>query len=576
MTRQTKQTALYARLSRDDELHGESGSIQNQKAMLEDYAARNGFSNIAHFCDDGFSGGTFDRPGWKAMIAEIEAGNIGTVIVKDMSRIGRDYLQTGYYTEVFFREKGVRFIAISNNIDSKNQESGEFAPFLNIMSEWFLRDTSRKIKASFKTKGKAGKRLTHVPIYGYMCDPNDKSKWLIDPEAAEVVQRIFALTVAGNGPFKIARILASEKIPRPTHSKHTRGIMNYENRNDPALAYAWSGESIGAMIAKPEYMGHTVNFRFSKESYKDKRSKENPKEDWLIFENTHPAIIDPETWETAQKCRQTKRRTNSKGQGNPFTGLVFCADCGAKLYNHQSRTSTQNYYACSAHTKARSHFEQKCSAHYIRTATLGALTLEVVERVSAFVKTDEAEFVRRVREDSEVREMEMAKAHRKRLAREQKRITELDTLIRKIYEDNVSGKLSDKRFEALSQEYEQEQTELEQSVAQVQAELDTFTADSNRADRFIEIVKRHTDFSELTPTMIAEFVEKVIVHQADKSGGERDQDVEVYLNFIGKFEVPIPDLTPEEMEAEELARYKRTRHREAQRKYLAKQEQQSA
>ncbi|MCL2568182.1 MAG: recombinase family protein [Oscillospiraceae bacterium] len=580
MSKQTKITALYERLSRDDELHGESGSIQNQKTMLEAYAAQHGFCNVIHFTDDGFTGGNFDRPGWKTMIAEIEKGNVGTVIVKDMSRIGREYLQTGYYTEVFFREKGVRFIAIGNNIDSKNSESSEFAPFLNIMSEWFLRDTSRKIKAAHKANGMAGKRLTFMPIYGYRLDPEDKSKWIIDPEAAEVVRRIFQLTIEGKGPHKIARILTAEKILCPKQYKAAHGLVNY---SDTGGSSVWSGTSISDILKKPEYMGHTVNFRSAKESYKDKRSKERPREEWVIFENTHPRIVDPETWETAQRCRKTVRRTDSTGEANPLTGLVFCADCGAKLYNHRrsyaktyvdkegkTRTrSPKDEYTCSTYDLSAIRFGRTCTSHYVRTATLRDLILDAIKRVSEFVKTNEAEFIRRVREDSAIREVETVKAHRRRLAREEKRITELNTLIRRIYEDNVSGKLTDKRFEALSQEYEQEQAELESSAVQIRAELNTFAADGNRAESFIEIVKRHNDFSELTSAMIAEYIERIVVHQADKSGGEREQDVEIFLNFIGKFEVPMPEPSQGEIEAEEFARYKRTRHREAQRRYAA-------
>jgi len=585
----TKITALYERLSRDDELHGESGSIQNQKAMLEAYAAQHGFSHVVHFTDDGYTGGNFDRPGWKAMIAEVEAGNVATIIVKDMSRVGREYLQTGFYTEVFFREKGVRFIAVANNIDSQDSNSGEFAPFLNIMSEWYLRDNSRKIKAGHRAKGMSGKRLTYRPIYGYRRDPNDKEKWIVDPESAEVVRRIFKLTIEGNGVFEIAKILSSEKILRPTCYKHANGIVTYKKESVSINQQVWNSGSVADILSKPEYMGHTVNFRFNKEYYKDKRAKKNAKEDWVIFEHTHPAIIDPETWETAQRCRKVKRRTDTTGAPNPLTGLVFCADCGKKLYNHRRparsyttktgklhKHSPADFYGCSTYNLSISRFSRKCSAHTIKTGALRALVLEAIQSVSSFVKERETEFVQRLREESNLREVELEKSHKKRIAKGEKRIIELNTLIRRIYEDNVNGKLTDKRFETLSREYEQEQAELELSVAQLQIELDAFRAENDRMDRFIDLVKRYTDFSELTPAMIAEFVEKIIVHEADKSSGEREQEVEIYFNFIGKFDLPIPDLTPEELEAEGLARYKQTRHREAQRRYLAKQKQKTA
>lgn len=579
-----KITALYERLSRDDEQSGESNSITAQKKMLEDYAGKNGFSNPAHFTDDGWSGGNFERPGWKALIAEIESGRVDTVICKDMSRICRDYLQTGFYTEVFFREKNVRFIAIANNIDSLNRDSGEFAPFLNIMSEWYLWDTSRKIKASHGARGMEGKRLTFFPIYGYVKNPDDKNEWLDDPEAAGVVRRIFTLTIAGKGPCQIARILASDKVERPSYYLYTRGIANLAH-HDHSMPYAWNGNTIASIVQKPEYMGHTVNFRTYKDSYKDKRSKFAPKEDWVIFENTHLAIVDCETWETAQRCRKTVRRTDSLGEANPLTGLVFCADCGAKMYNHRRPHAIQyrhpngriynkcpsDIYTCSTYSLTSRRFDGKCTAHNIRTVVIRELALEAIRTVSGFVKKSEAEFIRQVRETSAVRQEQTAKAHRRRIAREQKRVAELNTLIRKIYEDKVGGSLSEKRFEILFAEYENEQAALEQSIEKLKAELNGFNADSVRADRFIEIVKRHTDFSELTAPMINKYIEKIIVHEADRSSGEREQQVDIYLNFIGKFEVP----APEEIAEEEEVREKRARHREAQRRYTKKQKQKS-
>ncbi len=583
----TKITALYERLSRDDELQGESNSIRNQKTMLEEYASKNGFGSIRHFTDDGWSGGNFDRPDWKKLIAEIEAGNVATVICKDMSRIGRDYLQVGFYTEVMFREKGVRFIAIANSIDSVNKDSGEFAPFLNIMSEWYLRDTSRKVKASHKARGTAGKRLTFAPIYGYRQNPQDKSEWLIDPEAAEVVRRIFKLTIEGKGPVQIARILSEDKVERPSHHMTTRGYAK-RGYHDMTHPYAWSGNTVGHILSKPEYMGHTVNFRTYKDSYKDKQTKFASPEDWVIFEDTHPAIIDRETWETAQRCRKTVRRTDSLGEANPLTGLVFCADCGGKMYNHRIPHRTEythpngkvysrppkDDYSCSTYSLTNRKYARQCSQHYIRTAVLRELALDAIRTVSDFVKQSEAEFVRQVREASTVRQEETAKAHRRRIAKEQRRVHELNSIIKKLYEDTATGKLTDKRFELLCAEYEREQAELEQSIETLQAELDNFHADSERADKFIAIVKKYTDFTELTPSMITEFIEKVVVHEADKSSGEREQQVDIYLNFIGKFEVPAQETTAEELAEEEARREKRERHREAQRRYYQKQREQ--
>jgi len=586
--KQSKITALYSRLSRDDESHGDSTSIQTQKSILEDYAAKNGFTNIVHFVDDGWSGGNFERPDWKRMITEVEAGNVATVISKDLSRVGREYLQTGFYTEVFFREKSVRFIAIANNVDSNDQTSSEFAPFLNIMSEWYLRDASRKVKASHRARGMSGKRLTFNPIYGFVLDPNDKSKWILDPESAAVVRRIFELTIEGKGPCDIARIFAGEKIERPTYYQHTRGIVDYSNSHDLTTPYAWSGNSIARMITKPEYIGHTVNFRTTKESYKDKNSKENSKDDWVIFENTHPAIVDSDTWEAAQRCRETTRRKDSHGEANPLTGLVFCADCGKKLYNHRQpnpkqyidkrgytvNRNSKDIYECSTYNLSGRKFDRKCSSHNIRTVVLQVTAHEVIKAACAAVKADTDKFVAQLREKSAIRQEESAKAHKQKIAQGDRRIKELDALIKRIYEDNFSGKLSDKRFAALSEEYETEQGELEKTLMQLQAELNAFSADTDRTERFIGIVNKYTDLSELTPAMIVEFIEKIVVHAPDKSSGERTQKVDIYLNNIGMFELPAPELTPEEIVAEETARRKRERCREAQRRYATRKKEQ--
>lgn len=375
-------------------------------------------------------------------------------------------------------------------------------------------------------------------------------------------------------------------MERLSYYLYQKGIVNYADSYDHSHPYAWSTNTIAHIIERPEYMGHTVNFRTYKDSYKDKQAKENPKENWVIFENTHAAIIDPETWETAQRCRKTVRRTDH-GAANPLTGLVFCADCGAKMYNHRQPYPTtqinkkgyvcnrppKDIYTCSTYNLTGRRYDRQCTNHQIRTVVLRELALDAIQSVSRFVKTNEAEFAKQVRESSAVQQEEAAKSHKRRIAKEQKRTLELNTLIRRIYEDNVNGKLTDKRFALLSQEYEQKQDELEQSIARLQAELDSFHADSTRADKFIEIVKKYTDFSELTPQMIAEYIEKIVVHEADKSSGERQQQVDIHLNFIGRFEVPAPAPTAEEMEAEEKAFRKREQRREAQRRYAAKKKQ---
>ena len=579
-----KITALYERLSRDDEQSGDSNSIVNQKKMLEKYATEQGFTNLRHYTDDGWSGTNFDRPDWKRMLADIEDGIVGCVIVKDMSRIGRNYLEVGFYTEVLFRKKNVRFIAISNNVDSAlNDGSNEFAPFLNIMNEWYVRDTSRKIKSVLHNKGMEGKHLTSNAIYGYKKDPDDHDRWIIDEEAAAVVRRIYQLIIQGYGPSQVARILTDEKIERPSYYLTKQGLGTCQGSCDMSRPYTWTASTITDMVKKPEYMGHTVNFRTHKDSYKDTHSRKLDSDDWIIFENTQEPIVDEETWNMVQKIRETKRRPNKKGEPNPLTGLMFCADCGAKMFNHRTGgyekkdkdgnptgkyTNAQDNYHCSTYSLSRNKFEHKCTQHHVRTDVVRDLLLEVIKAASTYVKEHEAEFVEKVRNATALQQESEAKAMKKHLSREQKRINELNTLIKKIYEDNVNGKLSDKRFEMLLADYEAEQSELELSVATLEKALNDYQENADNVDKFIELVHRYTDFTELTTPMIHEFVDKIVVHEADKSTGARIQQIDIYLKYVGKLDVPMPELTPEQIKEEERKRRKRAQNRTyARRKY---------
>ena len=556
--------------------------------MLETYAAQHGFSNCAHYTDDGWSGGSFDRPDWKRLIADIEAGKVGCVIAKDMSRIGRDYLQTGFYTEVMFREKGVRFIAISNGIDSSVQSNGEFAPFLNVINEWYIRDCSRKVTSVLRAKGMSGKHTTNHAIYGYRKDPDDPGHWLIDEEAAAVVRRIFQLTIEGNGPHQIARILTKEKVERPAYYLGQRNQGTCQSRDYSDERYIWQGTTVADMLTRPEYMGHTVNFRTYKESYKDKRPKKAPKEDWVIFENTQEAIVDEKTWHLAQELRKVVRRTDTLGEANPLTGLMFCADCGAKMYNHRGsagqardwqgrpngkRRPDRDEYNCSTYNNSRARFSTVCSQHFIRTAVVRELVLEAIRSASTYAIKNEAEFIQKVRNASEVRQAETVKALKQRVRREQKRAVELDGIIKKLYESYAIGKISEKRFDVLSAEYEQEQETLEASIQKAQADLENFEADTAKVDHFMALAKKYTDFSELTTPMINEFVDKIVVYEADRSSGERVQEVDIYLKFIGKFDVPIPEPTPEELAEQEQLRKKRAKKAEYNWRYMAKRRQ---
>ena len=580
-----KITALYERLSRDDEMVGDSNSIVNQKKMLEDYAKQNGYTNIEHFTDDGYSGGSFDRPDWKRMVAGIEDGSIGTVIVKDMSRIGRDYLQVGFYTEVMFKEKEVHFIAIANGVDNQKRESSEFAPFLNIMNEWYIRDSSRKVTTVLRARGMEGKHTTNNAIYGYRKSEEDKNQWVIDEEAAEVVRRIYRMSLEGKGPYEIARILSEEQIERPSYYLAKRGLGTCRSNNNTATPYVWRGATVSDILSKPEYMGHTVNFRSYKESYKDKRAKKTPKEDWVIFKNTQEAIVSEEMWNKVQGLRKTARRTDTVGEANPFTGLLYCADCGAKMYNHRGgagrarnwkgelngkRRPDRDEYNCSTYNLSRQSYDKQCSQHYIRTEVVRKLVLETIRAVSDYVITNEEEFINRIYSSSRDKQKESIKSLKRKIAQDTKRVNELNMLMKKLYEDNISGKLSDKRFEFMLSEFENEQDTLEISMENAKAEIEKYESDTVRADKFIELVKRYTDFSELTTPMLNEFVEKILVHEADYSSGERVQEVEIYLNFIGKFELPVKEPTAEEIAEHEKMKARRAKKAEYKRRYMEK------
>lgn len=580
-----KITALYERLSRDDEQIGDSNSIVNQKAMLESYAAQHGFSNIVHYTDDGWSGANFERPSWKQLIADIEAGKVGCVIAKDMSRVGRDYLQTGFYTEVLFKEHEVRFIAIGNGVDSADQSTGEFAPFINIMAEWYVRDCSRKQKAQYQVRGKSGKPVTNTIPYGFRKDPAEKHHWLVDEEAADVVRRIFRLSVEGKGPHVIAQILMMDKVERPSYYLAQRGRGTCQSKTDMSRPYDWTGSTVRDILAKPEYMGHTVNFRAYKPSYKSKKMIKRPPEEWLIFENTHEAIVDPETWKLAQRVRQTVHRTDTTGEANPLTGLMFCADCGAKMYNHKegaralaegwkpdpdSGLYPSDHYSCSTYELTFRRSERKCCSHYITTRAVRSLILDTIRTVSAYAISDEKGFVEKIRTASQIQQDNAAKELKRKLNRDRKRSAELDGLIRKLYEAYATGNLTEKRFKLLSEGYEREQEELDAAIEREQAELDAFDADTDRAGQFLELAKRYTDFSVLTTPMIYEFVDKILVHAPDKSSGERVQEVDIYLKFIGKFDVPLPEPTPEELAAQEKLRKKREKQREYTKRYREK------
>lgn len=583
-----KVTALYERLSRDDDLQGDSNSITNQKTMLEDFCSQRGLKNLRHYTDDGYSGGNFDRPSWKRMIADAEAGRIDVIVAKDMSRIGRNYLEVGYYTQVKFRELGIRFIAIGNNVDTNVAGSDDFMPFVNIFNEMNLRDCSRKIKAVLHTKGMSGKHLTANVIYGYKKDENDPHHWVIDEEAAAVVRRIFKMTIEGIGPYKIATRLMNDKVERPSYYLWKRGLGNLKSICDTAHPYHWNGATVVQILAHPEYMGCTVNFRTSSVSYKTKEQKRNDPSEWVIFEDTQEPIVDKETWELAQKLRQTKRRTDTTGEANPLTGLVYCSDCGERMYNHRGpgaklksdpskRGKPKDSYGCSTYFSSLCHHIHACSPHHIRTEVLREIILYAIRSTAQIALSDEEGFRKKVLALHDLQRKDDAKALSQKLERDRARCRELDTLIQNLFEANVTGRLTNKRFAMLSETYEKEQGELERSISESEEKLAQFDEDEVNIDHFLKLAKKYDDFSELTTPMLNEFIEKIIVHEAEKIDGERTQEVEVCLKYIGRFDLPQREPTAEELAAEEKRKARRANNREkANRCYHKKKQRESA
>jgi hypothetical protein len=498
-----------------------------------------------------------------------------------MDRIGRDYLRVGLYREMF-HEKGIRLVAVTEGYDSANGND-DLAPFRELMAEWYARDTSRKIKSVLSAKGRDGKPLGSVPMYGFKKDPDDPGIRIIDDEAAEVVRRIFRLTIDGKGPYQIAKILMDDKIERPSYYMYRTGIVATPGKCDLDLPYNWTGGTVSTILKHREYCGDLVSFKTVKPSYKNKRQVKNDPENILVFKDALPAIIDRETWGLTQKCRRTLRRV-PKGfyEPNPLTGLLFCAQCGVKLHNRVSRhTEDKNgnkihpvdTYECTNYRNNAARYVDECSIHFIRTAVVRELVLGTIRKTTAYVRENEAEFTDKLREASTVRQKDTAKAHKKQLMKNERRIAELDVLFRKTYEDNATGKLSDERYEWMSKGYDDEQAVLREQNLTLQAELTAFEEDNLKAGSFIELARRYKDFDELTTPMLNEFVDKVLVHEADKSSGERRQQVDIYLRYIGKFTIPGDEprpLTPEEQAAEDKRLEDKRRKNENLRKWRAK------
>ena len=563
--RNEKITPLYERLSRDDELQGESNSISNQKQMLEDFARRNRLPNPTHFTDDGISGTRFDRPGFLAMMEEVEAGRVEAIVIKDMSRLGRDYLKVGQVMEVL-RQRGVRLIAINDGVDSLKGDD-DFTPFRNIMNEFYARDTSRKIRSVFKSKGMSGKHLTGTVIYGYLWDEK-REHWLVDEEAAEVVRRIFSLTLEGYGPYQIACKLSADRIEIPVvHlARFNEGVNRSKPVKDP---YGWGSSTIVNILKKREYLGHTINFK-TRKHFKDKKSHYVSEDEWTIFENTHEAIIDQQTFDLVQKIRSNVRRyPNGWGEAAPLTGLLYCADCGGKMYVHRTNNGRRiSQYTCSNYTKV------PCGTlcptqHRINESAILTLVSDTLRAIAEYSRNDRTEFIHTVQETQVAQQSADISKKRRHLATAQKRAGELEKLICKIYEDNALGKLPDTRYKALDAQYAKEQDALEIEIAELEKAVTGYEQSQKSAEKFIALIDKYENFDTLTNTMLNEFVEKILVHERSRRGfcppewaakpyalyrkGSQDttQEIEIYFNFLGRYIPPslqpVP-LTPEEQE----------------------------
>ena len=500
--------AFYCRLSQDDGLEGESNSIQHQKQILERYAKEYGITRYKFYVDDGISGTTFNRPGFQEMLADIEAGYVYLVAVKDMSRFGRDYLQVGMYTEVLFPEKDIRFVAINDGVDSEKGDN-DFTPLRNLFNEWYARDTSKKIRAVVKAKGMAGKRLSHLPPYGYIM--GDEENWIIDDETGPVVKEIFALCLSGLGPTKIANILTAKNIPTP-------GTINYRRYGNkqgycPQAPCKWIYQTVINILERVEYLGHTVNFKTTKKSYKSKKVIINGDDKRMVFKNTHPALIDQDTFDRVQVIRQGKCRHTKIGSVGLFSGLLFCADCGSKMYHHRGSgiKESYEYYTCAGYSKR----VNPCTTHHISVKNLKILVAADLRRVTHFAAEHERESITMMVSCS-MREQKRALVEmQKELDTSQSRYNELDNIIQHLYEDKIKGQLTDERFAKLSAGYEAEQKGLEETIKELSEQISQKTDKTINIDRFMKLVKKHTSFEELTPTLLNTFIEKILVHEVE-------------------------------------------------------------
>ena len=561
MKKEQRYTALYERLSHDDELQGESNSISNQKQLLMEYAVSHELPSPRHFSDDGISGTRFDRPAFLEMMEESEDGNIGIVLVKDMSRLGRDYLKVGQIVEMF-RQKDVRLIAVNDGTDTLHGDD-DFLPFRNIMNEWYAKDTSKKIRSTFKAKGDSGKHVASATPYGYVKDPLDKNHWIIDEEAAEVVRRIFKLTLDGYGPFQICKILEADKVEIPAYHMQKMGIGLWKTR-EIQHPYRWSSSTVANILTKKEYLGHTVNFK-TRKHFKDKKSHYVAQKYWQIFEDTQEPIIDEETFENAQKCRTgIKRYPNGWGEPHPLDGKMICHDCGSLMYCHRTSNGKRvAQYVCAKYGK-QPVGTQCSSGHRINADAVIEIVKDTLRYLKTTIEDNPEEFIERITQTEADKRSIEAKKQQERLKACRKRVDELERLICKIYEDNALGKMPESRYETLVRQYSKEQCELNEEIDKIEAFLSEVEENRKSGKRFVDLMSRYNDFDEITPYMVNEFIDRIEVHERDRKGSiQTTQKIDIYFNFIGNYSMPEKELSEaEKAEMERVEAIKDKRHQQ--------------
>ena len=527
-------TALYTRLSSDDDLEGDSNSIKNQKLLLSEYAKENKFRNIRYYIDDGFSGSNFERPAFKRLLNDIENGEISTVIVKDMSRLGRDHILVGYYTKYYFPDADVRFIAIYDQMDTETNPDDDIIPFKNILNEMYAKDCSKKVRAVVRAKGNAGKHISYLPPLGYMKDPEDKEKWIVEHIGASIVKEIFALCLKGYGPTQIARILTERGIDTPVVHFHKYKLPTaLKLREDSDV---WNAKTIAGILENMEYLGHTVNFRYYKKSYKSKKKYENPKDKWVIFENTQEAIIDQETFDTVQRIRDGRRRPTEMGEMNILSGMFYCADCGEKMYLCRCTTMNQKeYFNCSTYRKKKKKY---CTSHQITAHAAMALIKNDIQYTIKFATENKETFMSILKEQAKAKSKRELESFIDGKEQAEKRIKALDKIIQNLYEDKVGGKISEERYMKMSDNYEAEQKALTERLNYLKAEIEKAKTQYDNINRFMAIVKKYSDFDEITPEILRAFVDKVIIHEKVKVDGRYVHTIEIIYNFVEAIDLP--------------------------------------